>query len=77
VTSSFARVAVAAAFAGALAFVVWWPLDHAVGRSFGGQLVSLLPALAAATAGYLTACRALGVREMQALLSLRSRARRG
>jgi putative peptidoglycan lipid II flippase len=74
---SFARVVVASAFAGALAFAVWWPLDHALGRSFGGQVVSLLPALAVATVGYLIACRALGVREMQALLSLRSRVRRG
>ena len=77
VTSSFVRVAVASALAGALAFAVWWPLDNAVGRSFGGQVVSLLPALLAAAAGYLTACRALRVRETQALLSLRSRVRRG
>ncbi len=77
VSRSFTRVAVASAFAGALAFGVWWPLDGAVGRSFGGQVVSLVPALVAALAGYLIACRALGVREMQALLSLRSRVRRG
>jgi putative peptidoglycan lipid II flippase len=77
VTSSFVRVAVASAFAGALAFGVWWPLDNEVGRSFGGQVVSLLPALAVAAAGYLAACRALRVREIQALLSLRSRVRRG
>jgi hypothetical protein len=43
----------------------------------GGQLVSLLPALAAAAIAYFAAGRILGVREMQALLSLRSRARRG
>jgi putative peptidoglycan lipid II flippase len=77
VASSFARVAVAAAVAGAVAFAVWKPLDGAVGRSLGGQLVSLLPALAAATFVYLIASRALRVREMQALLSLRSRFRRG
>jgi putative peptidoglycan lipid II flippase len=74
---SFARVVVASTLSGAIAFAVWWPLDHALGRSFGGQVVSLLPALVAAVAAYLAACRALGVREMQALLSLRSRARRG
>jgi putative peptidoglycan lipid II flippase len=77
VARSFARVAVASALAGAFAYVVWRPLDEAVGRSFGGQVVSLLPALAAATGGYLAACRVLGVRELQALLSLRSRAARG
>jgi putative peptidoglycan lipid II flippase len=77
VASSFVRVLVASAVAGAVAFAVWKPLDGAVGRSLGGQLVSLLPALAAATFVYLIASRALRVREMQALLSLRSRFRRG
>jgi hypothetical protein len=39
--------------------------------------VSLLPALGLAVGAYLVAARALGVREMQALLSLKSRLRRG
>ncbi len=77
VASSFVRVLVASAAAGAVAFAVWKPVDDAVGRSLGGQLVSLLPALLAAVLTYLIACRALRVREMQALLSLRSRFRRG
>ncbi|MGZ4333011.1 MAG: murein biosynthesis integral membrane protein MurJ [Gaiellaceae bacterium] len=77
IASSFARVLAASAVAGGLAFAVWKPLDDLAGRSFGGQLVSLLPALAVATVAYLGACRALRVREMQALLSLRSRVRRG
>ena len=77
VAGSFARVVLCSAIAGAVAFAVWKPLDSAVGRSFGGQLVSLLPALAAATIAYLASARALRVREMQALLSLRGRLRRG
>jgi putative peptidoglycan lipid II flippase len=77
VWTSFTRVFIAAVVAGGVAFAVWKPLDAAVGRSLIGQLVSLLPALVAATAGYLLAARALRVREMQALLSLRGRLRRG
>jgi putative peptidoglycan lipid II flippase len=74
---SFVRVLVAAAVAGGVAFAVWKPLDSAAGRSLAGQLASLLPALAAAVVAYLVAGRALRVREMQALLSLRGRLRRG
>jgi putative peptidoglycan lipid II flippase len=77
VASTFGRVSVAAVAAGALAFAVWKPLDDALGRSLVGQLGSLLPALGAAAIVYLLACRALRVREMQALLSLRSRFSRG
>jgi predicted alpha/beta hydrolase len=56
---------------------VWRPLDDALGRSFGGQVVSLGTALLAAGATYVLGSRALGVREMRALLSLRNRATRG
>ena len=77
VASTFVRVLAASVVAGAVGFAVWKPLDEAVGRSLGGQLVSLLPALAAAALAYLIACRVLRVREMQALLSLRSRFSRG
>jgi putative peptidoglycan lipid II flippase len=77
VASTFVRVLVASVVAGAVGFAVWKPLDEAVGRSLGGQLLSLLPALAAAALAYVIACRALRVREMQALLSLRSRFSRG
>jgi putative peptidoglycan lipid II flippase len=77
VSRSFVRVLAASMVAGAVAFAVWKPLDSAAGRSLGGQLVSLLPALAAAVVAYLAAGRALRVREMQALLSLRGRLRRG
>ena len=77
VTSSFVRVLAAGLIAGAAAYVVWKPLDSVFGRSLGGQLIALLPALLAAVVAYLAAARALKVREMQALLSLRSRLRRG
>jgi putative peptidoglycan lipid II flippase len=66
------RIVVASAIA-ALAFFVWFPLDRALGRSFGGQAGSLLPALVVATLLYLGACRVLAVRELDALLGLRSR----
>src|SRR5206468_2890404 len=59
-----------------VAFGVWWPLDHTLGRSIGAQLVSVNVALAASIAVYLLACRVLGVKELEALLTLRSRFRR-
>jgi putative peptidoglycan lipid II flippase len=72
---SLAGVTVAAALAGAAAYAVWRPLDAAAGRSFGGQVASLVPALVAALLAYLVACRALRVREIGTLLSLRGRFR--
>jgi putative peptidoglycan lipid II flippase len=77
IASSTARIVVASAAVAAVSYGVWRPLDDALGRSFGAQVVSLGTALAAAGTVYLLACRALGVRELQALLSLRSRVRRG
>jgi putative peptidoglycan lipid II flippase len=76
VTSSFVRVLVAATLAGGVAYAIWRPLDTAAGRSLGGQLGSLVPALFGAVVVYLAACAALRVREMQALLSLGRRFRR-
>jgi putative peptidoglycan lipid II flippase len=75
ISSSFVRVVVAGALAGAAAFAVWEPIDSAAGRGLGGQLASIIPAFLAAGLVYLAACRALKVREMQALLSLRGRLR--
>jgi len=77
VVRSFVRILIASLVAGAVAYVVWRPLDAAFGRSLAGQLGSLLPALAGSVAAYLGTARVLRVREMQALLSLRSRFRRG
>jgi putative peptidoglycan lipid II flippase len=74
---SLAKVAAASALVAVVSYVVWRPLDDLLGRSFPAQVVSLGFALAASVAAYLGACRALGVREMQALLSLRGRFRSG
>jgi hypothetical protein len=66
---------------GVLALVlygVWWPIHHALGDSFLAALFALLVALVAGGAAYIVSCRLLGVRELDALLSLiRSRAPRG
>ena len=65
------RVTLASAVSGAAAWGVWRALDAAVGRSLGGQLVSLGVALAVAVGVYLALCRAAGVEELETLLSLR------
>jgi putative peptidoglycan lipid II flippase len=77
IASSVVRIVIACAGVAAVSWYVWHPLDVALGRSFPAQVVSLGAALLAAIATYAIACRALRVSEMQALLSLRSRARRG
>jgi putative peptidoglycan lipid II flippase len=71
------RIAFAGVFVAAVSYLVWKPLDDVVGRSLGGQILSLGTALFAAGLAYWAACRAFKVRELQALLSLRSRASRG
>jgi putative peptidoglycan lipid II flippase len=76
VGSALARIALASGLLGAVAFGVWWPLDEALGRSFPAQVASLGSALAAGGAAYLLACRALRVREIETLLSLRARSPR-
>jgi putative peptidoglycan lipid II flippase len=77
IASSTVRIVAASAAVAVVSYAVWRPLDDALGRSFPAQVVSLGSALAVSVAVYLGACRALRVREMQALLSLRSRVRRG
>jgi putative peptidoglycan lipid II flippase len=76
IAQTVARVAVASAAVAGVAWIVWRPLDAALGRSFGAQVVSLGAALVAAMLTYLVGCRALGVRELETLLSLRDRLRR-
>ncbi|MGH2921533.1 MAG: murein biosynthesis integral membrane protein MurJ [Gaiellaceae bacterium] len=73
---SATRVALAAAPLAAGAYLVWRLLDDALGRTFGGQIVSLGSALLAGLFVYLISCRLLRVRELEALLTLRSRFRR-
>jgi len=66
-------VVAASALLAGVSYGVWRGLDAAVGRSLGGQLVSVGLALSAGAASYLLACRMLGVRELDSLLSLRRR----
>ena len=73
---SFGLVVVASTALAAAAYPVWRGLDAALGRSFGGQVVSVFAALAAGGLVYLVSCRLLRVRELEALLSLRARLRR-
>jgi putative peptidoglycan lipid II flippase len=73
IVDSVARIVVASAALAGAAFGTWDVLDRAAGRSFGGQFVSVGVALLAGIAAYLLVCRALRVRELAALLALRSR----
>jgi putative peptidoglycan lipid II flippase len=75
-TDAFLRITAASAALGVVSYAVWWVLDDVFGRSFLGQLVSVGGAVTLGGLVYLGACRALGVREMQTLLSLRARFRR-
>jgi putative peptidoglycan lipid II flippase len=77
IASSTLRIVAASAAVAVVSYGVWRPLDDALGRSFGAQVVSLGLALLAAGVTYWIACRALRVREIRALLSLRSRVQRG
>jgi putative peptidoglycan lipid II flippase len=71
---SVGRIVAAAVVAAAASFVTWYGLDAALGRSLGGQLVSVGGGLIVAVAAYVLACRALAVRELRALLPLLRRA---
>jgi putative peptidoglycan lipid II flippase len=74
IAGSVVRVALASAAVGAVAWIVWRPLDGLLGRSFAAQVVSVGAALAAALGTYVLAGRLLRLRELQTLLSLRRRA---
>jgi putative peptidoglycan lipid II flippase len=66
-----ARVALASAVVAGVSYAVWRPLDAALGRSFGAQVVSLGLALAAAVGVYYVGCRALRVQELESIRRLR------
>jgi putative peptidoglycan lipid II flippase len=70
------RIVAASAALGGIAYGVWRVVDELLGRSFPAQLLSVGAALAAGASVYLLACRLLGVREIETLLSLRARFRR-
>jgi putative peptidoglycan lipid II flippase len=74
--SSALRVVVASAPLAVVSYLVWRGLDEVLGRSLPAQIVSLGAALAAGLGVYLISCRLLRVRELEALLTLRSRFRR-
>ena len=73
---TFVLATIASVVLGLVAFGIWWALDELLGRSFLGQLGSLGTALVVGGAVYLLVARALGIREMQALDSLRGRFRK-
>jgi len=76
IATSFVLVALASAVAAGVAYGVWAGLDGAVGRTLGGQVVSVGLALCAAAGAYLVSARLLGIRELDALLSLVGRSGR-
>jgi putative peptidoglycan lipid II flippase len=71
-TGAVARIVLAGTIAAGAGLVVWYGLDDWLGRSVGAQLVSLSAALGAAGLVYAGAARALGIRELEALLLLRA-----
>jgi putative peptidoglycan lipid II flippase len=73
IAAAVVRIVAATAALAAAAYAVWRVLDEALGRSTGGQVVSLGVALAAGGAVYVGACLLLRVRELDALRSLRGR----
>ena len=73
VSESLLRVVAASALAAAVGWGVWHTIDPVVGRSFFGQLGSLLPALALAGCVYLVACKVLRVRELDTLTGVMRR----
>jgi putative peptidoglycan lipid II flippase len=73
---SYVRITVAAALAGGAAYGTWLALDSAVGRSLGGQLLSVGGGIIAATVAFLGASRLFRIRELATLLSLWPRSAR-
>src|SRR5439155_15895883 len=73
IADAYVRIAFASALAAGVAFGVWFGLDAGVGRSLGGQVLSVGGAIVAAGGVFLALARALAIRELDALLSLRRR----
>jgi putative peptidoglycan lipid II flippase len=68
-----ARILAAAAVAAGAALLVWYFADDWLGRSTGAQILSVGAGLFATGVVYAGAARALGIRELEALLLLRAR----
>ncbi len=73
--SGVLRVLIASAVAGGVALVLWRARDDVFGRSFAGQLGSVIPALAASAGAYLVGCKLLQVEELRFLSALTRRGR--
>jgi putative peptidoglycan lipid II flippase len=73
-TRTVTLVTIASGALAGVSYGIWAGLDSVLGGSFGEALVALLVALAGGLGTYLVACRVLGVRELETLLSLRRRA---
>jgi putative peptidoglycan lipid II flippase len=67
------RVTAAALIAAGAAFLAWYGLNQWLGDAFLAQLASVGAALVLAGLAYLACSRALGLRELEALLLLRAR----
>jgi putative peptidoglycan lipid II flippase len=67
------RVTVCSVVAAGLAFAVWYGADALLGEGLVAQLLSLGAGLAVGGVAYVAAARALGLRELEALLLLRAR----
>ncbi len=76
ILGAVARILVASAVLGAVAYGVWRGLDSVVGRGFLGQALALAGGIAAGSVAYLFSSRLLGIRELDPLLGLRARFRR-
>ncbi len=75
-TVSYVKIALASGLAAGAGWVVWWAIDHELGRSIAAQIFALVVALVAAADAYLIGCLVLRVRELGTLLSLRARMKR-
>jgi putative peptidoglycan lipid II flippase len=73
IVSSYARITAASALAAGAAFGAWYGIDAAVGRSLGGQILSVGLGVVAGTGSFFAAAALLRVRELRTLLSLRRR----
>jgi putative peptidoglycan lipid II flippase len=67
---SYLRIAVAAAAAAGIAFVVWLGLDSVVGRSVRGQILSVGGGILISVCAFLLVARLLRIAELETLLSL-------
>jgi putative peptidoglycan lipid II flippase len=68
--SSAIRMLVAAALLAAVAYLTWKGLDELLGRSFGGQAVSVLTAIVAGSGVYAATVWVLGVPEARQIRRL-------